>query len=157
MAKTNCTFRFTFKTYGIILFNLVLLSSCVRQNSKLPNWLLGKWEANVNGIRVVETWNLKNNHFNAETRTFYEQNPQLEKVLLELNDDSLYYNISINNRKTCFVCGTPLNDTLIFVNNLNEFPKRIVYTKPENDKMKVWIDNFQGDPNRIDYWFQKIN
>lgn len=157
MAKTNSTVKSTIKRLGYILVIIAIHTSCADTKSKLPEWIIGNWQANVNGIRVNENWELNENTLSAQTTTYYDKNPQIERVRLTLTNDTLYYAVSIDNHNVCFTCGKPYNDTLIFVNNTNEFPKRIIYTKPENDEMKVWIENFEGDPNRIDYPFKKIN
>lgn len=135
----------------------VIAIGCVQQQSKLPEWILGNWQANVNGVKVTETWEKQDNKLHAKTTTYYDKNTQLERVKLSMTNDTLFYSIKINERSTTFVCGKPYKDTLIFENPNNEFPKRIVYVKPDNNKMPVWIENFEGDPNRIDYPFKKIN
>jgi hypothetical protein len=156
MGQTICATKHT--SFTLFWLSVFLLSaSCTPLNTVLPNWMVGTWETKVDGVRVTEKWTNNSAYFQGETSTHFKDNVQLEKIKLTFENDSLCYNISIKNKKCCFKCPNPFEDTLVFVNLKNDFPKRLVYIKPVKNTMTVWIDNFEGDPNRIVYAFKKIN
>lgn len=157
MGKANLSFgRTTAQLMATALLAIAFIG-CTGTTVKIPRWLLGKWEADVDGIKVVEEWNSHPKHFSAHTTMYYDKNNQEEFVKLTSENDSLFYTITINKRKCTFICNKPYSDTLIFTNDQNDFPKRLVYTRPKEKSMLVWIDNFEGDPNRIIYAFKKID
>lgn len=80
-----------------------------------------------------------------------------EILQLFYRGDSLMYRVQMEGNKVLhFACLDPESDTLVFVNNKNDFPKRLVYVRPTGKNMSVWIDNEEKDPNRISFPFEKI-
>ena len=148
MAISKCK-----TTYAFVLAFFVLVSC--GKNQYLPKWMLGKWETNFNGIHIVEDWQEKDDTFSG--RTIWDDGGlnSIEKHDIYIKDGQLNYHVKINDTETSFVCDDFNNDTLIFVNNKNDYPKRIVYTKPVKNIMKVWVDNFQNDSRTSVFYFEK--
>ena len=135
----------------------IFFESCVNKPTNLPQWLVGKWQAEADEVRIIETWRNNNSFFTAEEVIFFMNDSKKSKIELFHRNDTLFYNLTINNKKSSFICDHPESDTLIFINKRNLFPKRIGYIKPINNNMTVWSDNFDGDPHRIEYAFKKID
>lgn len=68
----------------------------------------------------------------------------------------LVYHIKTAKKNMQFRCENWLNDTLLFVNNSNDFPKQIIYVQPKGSSMSVWVNNFEEDPNEMRFPFKKI-
>lgn len=147
-AKLKTTF------YSLLLVNSIVLCGCTKKNY-LPSWMVGKWKTELNGISVVENWEQKNDHLSG--LTIWDDHGLQSKEYLKLyfQESELVYEVIINKVKRKFVCNRMDNDTLIFVNNQNDFPRRIIYTKPIHKRMKVWIDNFQNDSHTLTFYFEK--
>jgi len=139
-------------TFTIIIFALTL--GCTTEQ-RLPNWVLGNWKTEFNGFKITENWSKKNNSFVATTIWDDHGLKNSEAIKLFYKKNLLVYQVTINKRQTNFVCDKYNDDTLIFINNANDYPKRIVYTKPSKEIMKVWVDNFPRDPNTSYFNFQK--
>jgi hypothetical protein len=136
---------------------LLLLFSCSPQPRKLPVWMSGVWESTFNDIDVRETWKCKNGFMSGSTEWSWDGKHRKETLRLAYIGDSLIYQVRLEDGKILkFVCTDAENDTLVFVNNKNDFPKRLVYVRPSGKKMSVWIDNEEKDPNRISFPFEKI-
>jgi len=117
----------------------------------------GKWESTFNNINICETWQLKGEKMVGTTVWSFEGKKRVDSVSLSFNKDTLEYFTAFENEKPiCFKCVHPENDTLVFINNENNFPKRIIYVRPIGKNMRVWIDNEENDPNRIYFPFKKI-
>jgi len=141
-------------TFAILFIPVLMLFSCTK-NQYLPHWFLGKWKAEFNGISVVETWEKHDEMYTGTTVWDDHGLQSVEKLKLYFDDDKLVYQININDTDTKFICSNLDNDTLIFINNKNDYPKRIIYTRPIKKEMKVWIDNFQNDSHTSTFYFEK--
>jgi hypothetical protein len=119
--------------------------------------MAGAWKSSFNDIEVCETWEVKKGCMIGSTVWSWDGKRRREGLKLFYRGDTLIYKIVLEDKKTLFfVCEDCENDTLVFVNNKNDFPKRLVYVKPSGKKMSVWIDNEEKDPNRISFPFEKI-
>ena len=117
----------------------------------------GTWESTFNKINVRETWELKGKKMVGSTVWSFEGKKRVDAISISFNKDTLEYFASFENEKPiCFKCFNTESDTLVFINKLNDFPKRIVYVRPNGKNMRVWIDNEENDPNRINFPFEKI-
>ena len=139
-------------TSALIL--LVLLPGCT-SNRPFPSWVLGSWKTEFNGFKITESWSKKDNCYIATTIWDDHGLKNAEAVKLFYKGKQLIYQVSINDKRTDFVCDKYNDDTLIFLNNANDYPKRIVYTRPTGKMMKVWVDNFPKDPNTSYFNFEK--
>jgi hypothetical protein len=157
MGNTKRTAIFRNATLICVLSVLVLCSGCIRQHD-YPDWFVGSWKSEFDGIGIEETWQKSGGKLVGKTvwHTPWDNNNRTEILTLYYQDDSLIYRLKTEHKKTLeFVCQDPSNDTLVFVNNKNDFPKRLVYVKPTGTRMSVWIDNEPGDPNQIQFPFKK--
>lgn len=133
----------------------VLLSGCAKQ-SKYPEWLLGTWESSYDGFKIQESWTQTSNGFSGVTLWKEGNKTREERISLKLIKNKLVYHIDMKSREVEFVCKNYKSDTLVFINNDNDFPKRIIYVKPDGDNMSVWIENSPNDPNQMSFPFKKI-
>src|SRR6218665_2432535 len=131
-------------TFAVIATPILILCSCTK-NQYLPSWFIGKWKAEFNGISVIETWENHDGYYSGTTVWDDHGLQSKERIKLYFEEGKLVYQLKIDKTNTKFICDNVDNDTLIFINNKNDYPKRIVYTRPINKEMKVWIDNFQND------------
>jgi hypothetical protein len=119
--------------------------------------MCGTWKSSFNGIDVKETWRLEQNKMMGSTVWSWDGKQRKETLQLYYERDTLFYRIRMEGNKILyFKCEDPSNDTLVFVNHRNDFPKRLVYVRPTGRNMDVWIDNEESDPNRISFPFEKI-
>jgi hypothetical protein len=119
-------------------------------------WMTGVWKSTFNGVDVCETWELKKDRMVGSTVWSWGGKQRTEQLSIFYRGDSLIYKIILEDKKPLyFTCEDCENDTLVFINNRNDFPKRLVYVKPSGKKMNVWIDNEEKDPNRITFPFEK--
>lgn len=134
-----------------------LLFGCEKKQ-ELPLWMTGVWKSSFDGIDVRETWELKGKRMIGTTVWSWDGKQRTEKLRLYYENDSLTYDQKLEDgRYLKFICQDAANDTLVFVNNHNPFPKRLIYVKPKKGtKMSVWIDNEEKDPNRISFPFKKV-
>lgn len=154
MGKTN------FKTITTLASPLIIsifsLHSCSDKNS-LPHWLEGNWTTTLDEEIIHENWKSHHQCIRGENYMFYENKFQKERLCIFVQDQVLHYRIIIEKDTLLFTCKKYLNvDTLTFVNNQNPFPKRIVYTRPKANKMRVWVENIKNDPNGISFTFKKV-
>lgn len=141
-----------------LLAVLIVVLSCQRTHP-LPKWISGKWKSNFDGIDIVETWQEDGEKLIGSTVWSWDNKQRREIITLYYNSKrQLVYRMNTEHKSNLeFICQNPLEDTLVFINNKNDFPKRLVYVKPKSKKMDVWIDNEQDDPNRISFSFDKSN
>jgi Domain of unknown function (DUF6265) len=149
------TKRYTKRLISIVIL-LFTVSAC-QQEKKHPLWLLGKWKTSYDGFLITEDWYQNKNGLSAVTVWHDKKSKDYEHINLFLDQKHLIYRIKTKTKKMDFVCSDIYNDTLIFINNDNEFPKRIIYVEPNGDEMEVWIENYPNDPNEMRFPFKKIN
>lgn len=135
----------------------VFLSSCVNQSAELPH-LNGTWKSSFNDIQIIEKWSKKGNSLVGTTIWELDSNRRVDHLRIALQEDTLIYSLKMDGKTAIhFRCTEPFSDTLVFINESNDFPKRIVYIQPKGKKMKAWIDSNEEDPNRITFTFEKIH
>lgn len=141
----------------LAVVSLFSIHSCSSNPPRLPHWLKGEWKTTLNGITIKEKWVQKGDSLVGVISWTNEQNRRIDHSVILLQHDTLVFKL-ISGKKTpiCFHCTDLTKDTLAFVNKRNDFPKRIVYVRPKGKIMRTWVDNGAGDPNRINYPFEKI-
>lgn len=142
-------------TFTSALLIITFISGCTSE-SKFPSWMIGTWKTTFNGFVITEKWNSGSNEYKATTVWDDNGLKSVETIRLYLKSDFLVYQVTIDQRVIKFTCEDITNDTLIFSNLENDYPKRIVYTKPRKNLMKVWVDNFENDPNTSVFNFRKL-
>ncbi len=149
MGKNKSSVAWLFIGIAIVFYGC-------RSEQQLPTWLLGKWQSKSNQFTIVEDWKKTEGEYSAETVWNDGQKKIKENVRLFLRKEDLVYHVKMSDNDIEFICSDIHSDTLVFTNFQNDFPKYIVYTKPSNNKMDVWIGNSMDDPNKIHYPFKKI-
>ncbi|HLP54524.1 MAG TPA: DUF6265 family protein [Fluviicola sp.] len=139
------------------VLSVFFLDSCTSPESGLPQWLKGEWKTSLNGITIKEKWVQKGDSLVGLISWTNDQNKRIDHSVIRFQNDTLVYKLISGKKKPiCFLCTDISKDTLAFVNKHNDFPKRIVYVRPTGNFMRTWVDNGAGDPNRINYPFEKI-
>lgn len=134
-----------------------LFLSCTDKSVELPQ-IQGRWKSSYNNIRVVETWSKSGSVLKGTTIWEQDTNRRVDHLQIKCYKDTLIYSLKMEGEPVIhFRCEHPLGDTLIFTNEQNNYPKRIVYVRPTNRKMRVWIDGGADDLNRISFAFEKIH
>ncbi len=141
---------------SVALASTLLVSSCVQQR-RYPSWLLGEWKTRYNNFAIKETWKESGDGYVATTIWNDDGKKMLEKVVLFYKDKSLVYRVETKRKTVEFTCDKPHDDTLVFINQQNDYPKRIVYVKPKGDNMTVWIDKYENDPEAEYFPFVRVN
>lgn len=137
--------------------SFLFLHSCSSKTSELPHWLKGEWKTTLNGITIKEKWVQKGDSLVGLMSWTNDQNKRVDHSVILLQHDTLVFKLKPDKKDPiCFYCTDLTKDTLAFVNKRNDFPKRIVYVRPKGKTMRTWVDNGAGDPNRINYPFEKI-
>lgn len=137
-------------------FLIVCAFSACSSENKLPAWILGPWHAKYEGIDINETWYSKNDRLVGKTVWTLDHHKRYEKLtLFQNNARKLVYRVEMEGKAIDFICKDPGKDSLIFINEENDFPKRLVYVKPVSNCMKVYIDNSPTDPNRMSFDFHR--
>lgn len=117
----------------------------------------GRWKSSYNNIQVVETWSKKGNSLVGTTVWEQDTNRRVDHLRMKYQKDTLIYSLKMEGEPVIhFRCDNPFSDTLIFTNEQNNYPKRIVYVRPTGRKMRVWIDSGSDNLNRISFAFEKI-
>lgn len=143
------------RAYFAFFIVCAFFSACSSE-SALPNWLLGPWQARYEGIDIKETWYSKNDRLVGKTIWTLDHHQRFEKLTIFQNKDKkLVYRVEMEGKSLDFICKESGKDSLIFVNETNDFPKRLVYVKPVSNSMKVYIDNSPTDPNRMSFHFRR--
>lgn len=137
--------------------SVLFLHACSSNETVLPHWLKGEWKSSLNGISIKEKWVQKGDSLVGVTSWTKGKNKRIDRLVIRFQHDTLIYQLSMDQKPAiCFYCTKLSKDTLAFVNKQNDFPKRIVYVRPTGKTMHTWVDNGAGDPNRINYPFEKI-
>ena len=143
--------------YLLAAVSVLFLHSCSSDSPQLPLWMKGEWKTSLNGITIKEKWSHKGDSLVGITSWTKGKNKRIDRLVIRFQHDTLIYLLQMDkNPPICFQCTDLSKDTLAFLNKHNDFPKRIVYVRPTGKSMRAWVDNGVGDPNRIDYPFEKI-
>ena len=149
--------RFPRALIAVIVLVVSFLLSCTNNSPDLPK-IEGSWKSSYNDISVVETWRKKGNTLVGTTIWEQDTNRRVDHLEIVCKKDTLVYSLKMEGEPVIhFYCNNIFSDTLIFLNEQNEFPKRIVYVRPKGRKMNVWIDNGDNDLNRMSFGFEKIH
>lgn len=119
--------------------------------------MIGKWHTSYDGFEIEESWYPSKNGLIGKTIWKDGEDIQQENLQIYIKKNQLVYHIKMDNKELKFVCSSIKRDTLVFINNANDFPKRIVYVKPDKESMSVWIENFPNDPNQMNFPFKKFH
>lgn len=156
------TTRWFLPTLSFFLFSFILFS-CKRTPpppkdlSKL-DWILGNWK--VDEGNDFETWTKVNDQYYFG-RNFRVYNPGdtavQETVDLVIRDNEIFYiptvKTSKGNHQVPFKVTSYSDKHFIFENEENDFPKKISYTKFDNNTARARIE---GGKRKVDFQFVRI-
>jgi hypothetical protein len=154
------------KKFNTLLITFVLivtlLISCKKENKSVitseiktydqltkANWLIGEWE-NIKGesafyenwIKKTDSSFIGKSYVLAGKDTVFNEN-----VILEQQNDSLFYIVSIENQNeekpVSFYLSSASSNQLVFENPKHDFPTKIVYNKINNDSIFAEISGKQ--------------
>ena len=167
------------RNYILLLFVMALMGSCQNNNkSEKPEleiessdseylsdlkWLLGEWVHEDDGMISKEIWSKKNdNTFSGFSfRLLRKDTVFSEKMVLQqINDDLLLTVTTVDQGNeddpVSFKLISSKNKEFVFENKKHDFPKRITYTNPVNDKIHAWIEGeVLGENKKIDFNYSR--
>ncbi len=127
--------------------------------------LQGTWAMNGNRGMLYENWRLQND--STLLGKSFKIAPAgdtlvLEEVTLAQRQQAIFYMPNVrgqnNGEAITFKLVSTTNDTYIFDNPAHDFPQRIIYELPKNDKLHAWIEGMdKGSYRKSDYYFKKEN
>lgn len=75
----------------------------------------------------------------------------MEELTIKKADGKWCYIVKTGREETIFLLKGEAGDSLVFENEENEFPKRIIYARKEDNKILASIDNPEDPKSRIDF------
>lgn len=75
----------------------------------------------------------------------------MEELTIKKADGKWCYIVKMGREETIFHLKGETSDSLVFENEENEFPKRIIYARKEDNKILASIDNPEDPKSRIDF------
>jgi len=75
----------------------------------------------------------------------------MEELTIKKADGKWCYIVKMGSEETIFHLKGETSDSLVFENEENEFPKRIIYARMEDNKILASIDNPEDPKSRIDF------
>jgi hypothetical protein len=147
-----------------ITIALIGFSSCSKNYEKIEaiNWMIGDWEAKVQGSDLQESWTkiddstlLGESYFVKDGDTLFT-----ESMTIHERKGILSFNTLVDNPNEGdtiqFVMIKNGDRKVQFENLLHDFPQQVVYTSPTKDSLNAYIDgNLNGNYERIDFLMKK--
>lgn len=126
-------------------------------------WILGEWIHEEDEMISKEIWSKKNdNTFTGFSfRLLRKDTVFAEKMVLQdINDDLLLTVTTIDQNQeddpVSFKLISLGNKQFVFENKKHDFPKRITYSNPVNDKIHAWIEgDVLGENKKIDFHYSR--
>ena len=152
------------KKYIAILSISCILFAC--DNSPKKNldefkWLIGKWEADHDGMMIKEIWKEENNTLSGEGMVLAEADTLFhEKVNLEIRDNTVFYMATTpqNKAPVPFQLISSEKNKWKFENKEHDFPQLITYTLINSDSLVATIEGIdKGIPSKEEFYFKKAN
>jgi hypothetical protein len=138
-----------------LLFCLILISSCKRENKiQKPSFLLGSWER-LNDKEGTETYEIWNADFSGLGITLKGNDTVFKEILsiVSINDTLTLKVEGVNEIATQFKITSQTDTSFVAENPIHDFPTKIKYWL-ENKQLKAHVSN-KGFG--IDFIFEKRN
>jgi hypothetical protein len=131
-----------------LIFLLSFITIKTQAQQALPNidWLIGKWEYKTQNVLVTESWTKKTNgnyvgySYSIQGKDTVSQ----EVVEIVLENNKVIYKATVkeqNGGETIpFLMTNSANDSIVFVNELHDFPQKIVYKKVGETTIEAAIE-----------------
>jgi hypothetical protein len=131
-----------------IIFLLSFFALKTQAQQALPNidWLLGKWEYKTQNVLVVESWTKKNNGNYAGYSYSLQGKDTVSQEVVEivLENNKVLYKATVkeqNGGETIpFLLSQSASDSIVFVNEMHDFPQKIVYKKVSETSIEAAIE-----------------
>lgn len=139
---------------SVLLFLIFTSCSVSKQHdaeiSKLQ-WISGNYVDTTKNF--FEHWTLSgDSQFNGKGYTLKASDTSfMEDLSIKKVVGQWCYIVKTGEVETIFRLNGETGDSLVFENEENEFPKRIIYTRKENNKILASIDNPVDPKSRIDF------
>jgi hypothetical protein len=162
--KNNKTQASRYLITILTLFSLIFIYSNCKQTETPPkdlsklNWIIGHWK--INEGNDFETWTKINDqyYFGRNFRIYGEVDTVIQETidLVILDKEILYIptdKTPKGNRQVPFKMISDSNKYFIFENKQNNFPKKISYTKFDQNTIRARIE---GGKRKVDFQFVRI-
>lgn len=151
----------------ILLSGLLVFGACKKEEApaevaaptydklKAAEWMLGSWSNPSEEGDFSEFWTMENDSIYQGKSFVVVQNDTIfaERAILSQKGEDVFYSVLIltdsTDTETPFKLTSSSENTLVFENAENPFPKKITYTRVTNDSIFAEIsggDNSQGFP-----------
>jgi hypothetical protein len=110
------------------------------------DWILGNWEYKTQNVLVVESWSKKSNGNYTGVSYSIQGTDTVSKENIEIvfENNKVIYKATVkeqNGGETIpFLMTNSSKDSIVFVNELHDFPQKIVYKKTSDNKMIAGIE-----------------
>ncbi len=129
--------------------------------SKL-HWLLGNWEYKTKNIIITENWKIKSDTSLVGVSYTLRNLDTVssENISIIKKNSKIIYNAQVKEQNggvvIPFIMNSFSKDSIVFENNLHDFPQRIIYTKISNDKIMASIEGIiEGKIKRRNFYYYK--
>ncbi len=147
----------------IVLSGLLVLTACKKEQApaevaapsydqlKSAAWMLGSWANNSEQGNFSEYWTMENDSTYQGKSFVVVQNDTVfaERAILSQKGEDVFYSVLIltdsTDTETPFKLTSRSENTLVFENAENPFPKKITYTLVNNDSIFAEISG-GGEP-----------
>jgi hypothetical protein len=157
-----------FQKITLILLLLAIVScknsgSNEKDKIKKIDWLLGKWENNVDGGILSENWKrLNDSTFQAESFFIKDKDTlHFESITLQQKGEELFYNATVkgqnDDKSVPFNLTSETDKKLVFENPKHDYPQKITYTLINKDSLVAEISGIQqGKPSSEKFGMKKL-
>lgn len=120
-------------------------------------WILGDWVADNGKTVTIESWRKVSaktfEGFGESTNKSANKRQSIELLRLVEMSDELFYiaKPSQNNLPVAFKLTKCTNNSAIFENSAHDFPKKLEYSLPTENKLRVTVTGEQGKGFSINF------
>ncbi len=145
----------TFTIVTLVTTLLCLFYFCSKP-ALLPEWIIGKWKTELDGTKIIESWQKTGNTLNGQTVWCFPKKKMIEKMKLFSRNGKLVYQVKIENKKVEFVSKKGNTNTeIVFENQKNDSPKRLIYRLISDKRIDAIIEDFPNDPNKTIFIYKR--
>ena len=143
-------------------FSLPEVSSTEKNEISSVFWLVGEWVNQKDGQFSKETWVRLNDstlsgfsYIQIEKDTVFAENLTLSQQGGALLLTVTAFNQN-NDAPVTFTKISSKNKTFVFENKAHDFPQRIIYTQPSQNRIHAWIEGKVKDTmKKVDFYFTR--
>ncbi len=146
----------------IVSFLLVATNIYAQPDLSKLHWLLGNWEYKTKNIIITENWKIKSDTSLVGVSYTLRNLDTVssENISIIKKNSKIIYNAQVKEQNggvvIPFIMNSFSKDSIVFENNLHDFPQRIIYTKISNDKIMASIEGIiEGKIKRRNFYYYK--